>query len=951
MWQGRLAGASNQGDAVLGTHLELTRGGAFRAARCMKKLFQRGRERDNGPPWVVEGGQSGSGQVQRVTSTLADDHWVNLASTVETQPAGVNSNTNRTDGSHISQPRNDLSELTRKIGYLAATAADDWALVLEVCERSAASEAYAREAATAIRREFKYAEPSAQMAAARLWAIMLRYGSEVFAAQTCTKTFLETVEEVCTSNRTTPVVRDRLLEVVAGAAYAHPSSSRDGFAATWKRIKHSNQPEEGIPFDDLDPMFQPQAPRRQRQPGTAPHNVPQPSHDRNLLPDGAVRQPGHLGSDVNGDPSRNRRMPTAEEKVMTLQLYEQCEVARENARLLSRAMADVQPLELSRSTMIKELYAKCMASQDFTVAQIQWATAQAEQSREMLEESLAIAASKGLVEPETQMLVETPEDLLLKAILVANQELTDVFEQYYKLERMLQSETRAAPSSINEARPDRTLEQHYSADGSSRLEPPSGGTGAGSSSRSASPAPAQTLQAPPSPSLQRSFASYAQPQQLQQQPTVTDPPGSEQAHDQLVQAQYAYHLLHRQWQQPHGPVEAGQQDREAHLLSNSMLMQPSSQQPVSEAPHGRIAASPRPLPTIPASVAEGFQSGLPVSGVRTLQDTALIHSSIDSGITQLQHSPGQPNQLRVLAQQPADTLQLLPPSHPDLIEPSSITAPAPVRGLTRVSVWTIDTFQSAPSNRTVVSPDWESVPLPSIADEEDAPIHSLQDATAPEPPTTPPITSPPPVSLLLSLEDLPLWKDQITEMARLLVCDEFLTRAGAPAEPVKVRLAPDYKNFALYRSTREHIERHRDASRRAIELVTSNLDPNLLAALRPIIEKDEHQAWELMEALDRRATYRREQVARSRMVDQLMDTRYEEGSDMRAHIMAVRAVLDPLETVEMSHGFRVMLLLSSLPRTPEWETFKDDLLSSTTDDAALTLDDVESALLRRTGLA
>jgi hypothetical protein len=41
------------------------------------------------------------------------------------------------------------------IGYLTATASEDWDLVLEVCDRASASEANAREAVKALRREFK----------------------------------------------------------------------------------------------------------------------------------------------------------------------------------------------------------------------------------------------------------------------------------------------------------------------------------------------------------------------------------------------------------------------------------------------------------------------------------------------------------------------------------------------------------------------------------------------------------------------------------------------------------------------------------------------------------------------------------------------------------------------------------------------------------------------------
>jgi hypothetical protein len=95
-------------------------------------------------------------------------------------------------------------------GFLTAAAPDDWNLVLEVCERASASESAAKEAAKALRREFRcvcsiflfpphlmgvslityfsrfsflsyrYGEPSAQLSAARLWAIMLQNANDTF---------------------------------------------------------------------------------------------------------------------------------------------------------------------------------------------------------------------------------------------------------------------------------------------------------------------------------------------------------------------------------------------------------------------------------------------------------------------------------------------------------------------------------------------------------------------------------------------------------------------------------------------------------------------------------------------------------------------------------------------------------------------------------------------------
>jgi hypothetical protein len=49
---------------------------------------------------------------------------------------------------------------------------------------------------------------------------MLNNCNEYFALQCGSRKFLDAIEEVITSSQTSPVVRDRLLEVLAGATFA-----------------------------------------------------------------------------------------------------------------------------------------------------------------------------------------------------------------------------------------------------------------------------------------------------------------------------------------------------------------------------------------------------------------------------------------------------------------------------------------------------------------------------------------------------------------------------------------------------------------------------------------------------------------------------------------------------------------------------------------------------------
>ncbi|KAK1219791.1 hypothetical protein PQX77_017478, partial [Marasmius sp. AFHP31] len=170
------------------------------------------------------------------------------------------------DHRHVQRERSQLWQqvhpeeegaLTSLIGFLIATISEDWALVLDVCERASASNSNAKEAIWALRIEFKYGHPQAQLGAARLWAIMLRNSTDTFISQSTSRKFLETLEELLLSSRTNPVVKERVMDVLAAAAYASGSKKDTGFRGLWKKVKPPDKPDEGMPFDTDDAMFNP----------------------------------------------------------------------------------------------------------------------------------------------------------------------------------------------------------------------------------------------------------------------------------------------------------------------------------------------------------------------------------------------------------------------------------------------------------------------------------------------------------------------------------------------------------------------------------------------------------------------------------------------------------------------------------------------------------------------
>ncbi|KAG1720828.1 uncharacterized protein EDB91DRAFT_1177162 [Suillus paluster] len=279
------------------------------------------------------------------------------------------------DKERIWREEDNPSELTRMIGYLTATSSEDWTLVLEVCERASSNEANAKEAMKALRREFKYAEPKSQLSAARLWAIMLRNASDIFLTQISSRKFIDTLEDVLISSRTSPVVRERLMEVLAAAAFItssrpHPSPKsepspfslkdrdrdRDGFRALWTRLKPADKPDVGIPFDTEDAMFSPPIVPTRPPIGERPSR--KSLHQRGVIP------------------------PEEDMK----RLFQECKIAKGNANVLCELLTYTKPeadrREPNTGTCdLSEFLSKCRASQELIYTQIPWASAGAERSR------------------------------------------------------------------------------------------------------------------------------------------------------------------------------------------------------------------------------------------------------------------------------------------------------------------------------------------------------------------------------------------------------------------------------------------------------------------------------------------------------------------------------------------------------------------------------------------
>ncbi|KAG1736206.1 hypothetical protein EDB19DRAFT_1878625 [Suillus lakei] len=333
--------------------------------------------------------------------------------------------------------RYDPAELELMIGELVATSLEDWTLVLAICERACVDEASAKEAVKALRKEFRYGVPTAQLSAARLWAIILRNASDVFLTQIDSRKFIDVLDDVITSPKTSPVVRDRLMEVLAGAVFItgsrtstppapEPSSfllkdrdhDRDGLRALWSSLKPAGTPDVGIPFDTEDAMFSP--PIVPTRPPIEERPSRRSLHQRGIIP------------------------PEEDMK----RLFQECKIAEGNATVLSKMLAYAKPEQIEGSR-IPEFLTKCRASQELIYTQIPWASAGAERSRNDRERN---AEGNGRTKSQPEVPFSSPqsrdyhgvdakfynaereeqtlEEELLGALLDANEALSGALRMY-----------------------------------------------------------------------------------------------------------------------------------------------------------------------------------------------------------------------------------------------------------------------------------------------------------------------------------------------------------------------------------------------------------------------------------------------------------------------------------------------------------------------------------------
>jgi len=95
----------------------------------------------------------------------------------------------------------------------------DWAYLLQLADTISHSEASAREAAKALKKELKHADAEPRKRAIKVWAVLTLNGSDRFKMQIVEKSFLKTIEEILASTKTPYAIKEVLMDTYGMLAF------------------------------------------------------------------------------------------------------------------------------------------------------------------------------------------------------------------------------------------------------------------------------------------------------------------------------------------------------------------------------------------------------------------------------------------------------------------------------------------------------------------------------------------------------------------------------------------------------------------------------------------------------------------------------------------------------------------------------------------------------------
>ncbi|WRT65209.1 uncharacterized protein IL334_002152 [Kwoniella shivajii] len=397
--------------------------------------------------------------------------------------------------------------------------------IYDVCDRihrSEGADGIARDAARALRKEFKHGNENERRNAAKVWLYLMRnISGKGFRQNASSKKFLSSLEPILLAPATKPLVSQstyRLItDILSDLTFSYGQEKGcEGLVEFWKKIKLPQESEIGNPLPIDHPIFSPEAfyGQRPNQGFTGP-----PAHS---LP--GSRRPSspslqNLSSQQNSGlpPPPNRRgpspsryggpgyanLPSHGDDVK--RLTDECTAAKESARVLSEALVFTRPEDIDHKPIIGEFYRKVFLAHESLTNQMDWAQAEASRSRES---HASLTLDGNAIEDNSRH--DTAEESALAMILDAHSALGEALKQHDDLSKLAGEEQQmreVRERSKKDTRMGRSEQNHEQ----SGLFPPANNQSQASSSRSPSPVPHVRLPSVSTPNVTSSPRNYEIP--------------------------------------------------------------------------------------------------------------------------------------------------------------------------------------------------------------------------------------------------------------------------------------------------------------------------------------------------------------------------------------------------------------------------------------------------------
>ncbi|ODO02955.1 hypothetical protein I350_05798 [Cryptococcus amylolentus CBS 6273] len=377
--------------------------------------------------------------------------------------------------------------------------------IYEVCDRinhSGQGESIAKEAARALRKEFKYGDEMQRRSAGKVWFVLMRNitvkGFKGDPAHATNKKFVQALEPILTTPPAKATVslstKKLLTDILADLTYAYGMDKEcGGLTDLWKKVKLPQEPEFGRPMPQDHPIYShnPDQPPTSQMANLQVHPAPasHSSHNSHISQPTSLPPPprpprDYAGPEFAAGPGY-KDLPSHSEDIRRLE--EECTAAQESAKLLGEALLYTRPEELEYKPVIREFYPKVFNAYTSLTNQMDWAQAEASQSRERLSKSGALMIHDG-PPADTQGPESTLEERALATLFETHAMLAEVIKQHDDLERMAVDEKElreVRERSKKETRMDRGQQMQMLSVGPT--------SGVASSSRSPSPTPAPLL--------------------------------------------------------------------------------------------------------------------------------------------------------------------------------------------------------------------------------------------------------------------------------------------------------------------------------------------------------------------------------------------------------------------------------------------------------------------------